>query len=111
MADKKVHIIRVGKGNVDPRRLVVRRQEGVAWVPKTTNVTVKVTFTNKSPFDEIQIPGSAGVVYRIVKKNADLEEYSYKEPGSPRKRDRADPVIIVRGDRRKTKRKAAARKK
>jgi hypothetical protein len=103
VADNPIHVIRVSKDGVEPTDLVVRRGDGVAWVPTTTKVKVKVKFRdNKSPFSAVEFPDGnpspGDPVYRTVRDDANSEDYRYGQPGSQLRSIRAfaDPVIIVR---------------
>ena len=97
MAVSTIHVIRAGKNTLDPQDLVVARGDIVHWVPRASNVKVKVKFKNgKSPFTKQELSGGAGaIVTGTVKSDAAADNYAYDNMTSQLKPD-ADPLIIVK---------------
>lgn len=115
MAEKTIHVIRVGRGSVSDDEPTVDLEDVVAWVPETTGIKVKIKFKDGvTPFDDDDFPDNpkAGeVVVAQVRSDASEIKYEYKQPGSRLKgKRRADPVIIVKDIRNKKKKKAGSKK-
>ena len=111
----EIHVIRVdANGNVDTDPCRVRIDDEIHWIPTTSEVKLKIKFDTTKPMGWKQRPRipAKGKVAKGTVSSGRGETHPYQATGARRAIGRrADPVIIVRGDRlKKGRKKAPARK-